>query len=156
MHDKSLFRANFIPKRSERSGTNLLVPFPSECRDRGGKLSLALVEIPPQSTAVTPWGGTEARSASGSKHSLWECRLPWGIDTFHYRSYFIILNYLQAQSISLAGQQLVKIMYLRENMGNRGVRRRSHRSHKRRSRRSRRFHRRRPRRYLPLLRNLDL
>ncbi len=26
--------SGFIPKRSERSGTNLLVPFPSECRDR--------------------------------------------------------------------------------------------------------------------------
>jgi predicted nucleic acid-binding protein len=26
--------ADLIPKRSERSGTNLLVPFPSECRDR--------------------------------------------------------------------------------------------------------------------------
>jgi hypothetical protein len=44
--DDAAILDQLIPKRSERSGTNLLVPFPSECWDRGGKLSLALVEIP--------------------------------------------------------------------------------------------------------------
>ena len=44
-HDGS----DFIPKRSERKGTNTLVPLPSECRERK-------VQYP------APQGGTEARS----------------------------------------------------------------------------------------------
>ena len=53
-----------IPQRSERSGSILMVPIPSECQE-------SKVKYP------APWGGKGRKAA-------WIQGLPWGIDTFHY------------------------------------------------------------------------
>jgi hypothetical protein len=58
-----------IPQRSERSGSSILVPLPSECRE-------SKVRYP------APWGAKEAKP-TGSR------ACPGGIDTFHF-SYSVI------------------------------------------------------------------
>ncbi|MCF7944068.1 MAG: hypothetical protein K9L75_00855 [Spirochaetia bacterium] len=58
-----VFSLGFIPKRSERSGSNEKVPFPSESRERKEKYP-------------APWGGKRGEDS-------WVQGLPWGIDTFH-------------------------------------------------------------------------
>jgi hypothetical protein len=55
---------NFIPQRSERSGSSILVPILSECLE-------SKVKYP------APWGG------KGGKASVFQ-GWPWGIDTLHF------------------------------------------------------------------------
>ena len=57
----------FITQRSERSGSSMLVPFPSECRE-------SKVRYP------APWGGKGGIAS-------WVQSLLWGIDTFHLKRF---------------------------------------------------------------------
>jgi len=58
-----VYTGNFIPQRSERSGSSILVPILSECRE-------SKVKYP------APWCG---KGGKASDFQGW----PWGIDTFH-------------------------------------------------------------------------